>query len=394
MWFFDDLSWVHDAEEQDRANGITSYQVQIDPDAWLDGIPADPHRVPAIPLEALTGWPFLVSATGSLISGPTGGGRSMLVHACGYDAARGGVPVAYLGHEISPDEFDARTGLIADTRGDILTGPVERLRYLDLTDTMKRAWHDPDAWAIGVAKRYQVVIIDPVSAVGTALELNFDQSNTDYVTFYDRLVQPLLKHGVTVVLVDNIGHADDAKNRAKGASAKTDRADLAFACKHAGDGLLIKATKVRQSRAPFKRGQEWTFGRDSQRVELWTGQAAPAHTRRPRGYPTIYMRRVSDTLAAATGPLSLNSVRARTTGKTEHKDAGVRALEAEGYIRNDGDGYRLLRPYRDPSEDGDRDPATPDDPRATPPATPTLGGSTTPRDPPPTKVGSGSHHSA
>jgi hypothetical protein len=34
------------------------------------------------------------------------------------------------------------------------------------------------------------VVIDPVSAVASAPDLDFDKSNDDWVRFYDRLVQP------------------------------------------------------------------------------------------------------------------------------------------------------------------------------------------------------------
>ena len=56
----------------------------------------DPAAVAAEPLPSLHGFPFLHAGAGVLMSGPTGGGRSSLVQACGYDAARRGVPVAYL----------------------------------------------------------------------------------------------------------------------------------------------------------------------------------------------------------------------------------------------------------------------------------------------------------
>ena len=59
-----------------------------------------------------------------------------------------------------------------------------------------------------------------------ALSLDFDKSNDDWVRFFDRLIQPVTAAGVTTLLIDNVGHSEEAKRRAKGASAKSDRADL------------------------------------------------------------------------------------------------------------------------------------------------------------------------
>ncbi|MBA2238724.1 MAG: AAA family ATPase, partial [Lysobacter sp.] len=196
-------------------------------------------------------FPFLVPGAGAIIAGPTGGGRSSLVQACAYDAASLGVRVAYLGSEVTQEEFSARAAILAGKRADNVDDDLRerlaRVRYLDLTSTTVEAWRSPDRWVRDVVDRFDVVILDPLSSVAAALDLDFDTSNADFVAFYARLVQPLVTAGVAVPLLDNIGHDAEARNRPKGASAKRDCVDLEFAAKLQADpaGLLVTATKVR-----------------------------------------------------------------------------------------------------------------------------------------------------
>ncbi len=241
---------------------------------WLDGEPMDPAATPAERLPALAGFPFMAAGSCALIVGPTGGGRSSLIEACIYDAALAGKRCAYLGHEVTADEFNARAALIADRRGDEPHGCdlallAANARYLDLSTVMVKAWDEPTAWIEGVVNAYDLVAIDPLSAVASALDSDFDNSNREFVTFYDRLIQPLTARGVAVALIDNVGHAEDARGRAKGASAKQDKPDLTFACRlHSNPtALAVKATKVRSVRAPHSRDEEWLFVERTQRVE-------------------------------------------------------------------------------------------------------------------------------
>jgi hypothetical protein len=77
-----------------------------------------------------------------------------------------------LGHEVTPEEFHARTGVLAGMRRDHvddgLIAALVPLRYLDLTNTIQRAWEDPEAWVSGIVARYQVAFIDPPGAVRTS----------------------------------------------------------------------------------------------------------------------------------------------------------------------------------------------------------------------------------
>ena len=270
----------------------------VDHDAWLEGVATDPSRVSAEPLPAVLGFPFAYAGAAVLFVGPTGGGRSSLIQAGLYDAARAGVASAYLGCEVVEEEWNARTQWLAEYVGDTVNGQLREqlaaIRYLDLAPTIARAWKQPERWAAGVASRYPILGIDPLSAVGSALGLDFDKANAEVVQFFDRLIMPLTRQGVTVLIADNIGHAADAKTRAKGGSAKGDRADVVVSCARSSNpvGLILKAEKVRSIRAPFRRADEWLFTRDEQVIERRTRKATGETTSAPFR-PTAIMEKVS-----------------------------------------------------------------------------------------------------
>lgn len=318
---------------------------------WLTGAPMDPLAVPPEPLPPLAGFPFLHEATAAVVSGPTGGGRSALVQACSYDAARAGLRVAYLGSEVTEAEFNARAGDLARRRGDLVDAELQALlanvRYLDLASVLVAAWDDPAVWVQGVVGLFDVVLMDPLSSVASTLGFDFDNSNAEFVRFYDRIVQPIVGAGVTVVMLDNVGHAFDAKSRPKGVSAKLDRVDLAFSCKRRAqpEALIVKAEKVRSVRAPFTREAQWVFSRDSQRVERIV-DSDPSKPFRP----TTLMQRASVAIEDRSG-IGTNRLRQQIKpARKEHIDLAVDRLIEEGYIRQEPDGQNLrhfsVRPYR------------------------------------------------
>ena len=150
----------------------------------------------------------------AIISGPSGKGRSSVIQACLYDAARQGIRSAYLGSEVTKPEFNARAALLAKKRGDDakqIRTEVAIVRYLDLTNTLAAAWQRSEKWVKGVAGRYDLVVIDPLNDALAATKSKHE--NEDYVTFYMRLVQPLVDAGVAVVILANVGHAEDAQEQ-------------------------------------------------------------------------------------------------------------------------------------------------------------------------------------
>jgi hypothetical protein len=337
--------------------------------SWLEGTPVDPLAEPPEPLPAVPGIPFAYHPASVLITGPTGSGRSALIEALLYDAVRsGGLRAAYLSGEVTQGEANARAGDLADRRGDplddALRGELANLRYLDLASTIERAWQDPQTWADEMQRLYAIVAIDPLSSVASTLGLDFDKSNSDYVDYFDRLVKPLTDRGVLVPQVDNIGHAIEAKARTKGASAKQDKADVVLACSlRAGPALAIKATKVRSVRAPFRRGDCWTFDRDTQRITRDSEHAGGdvAATFRP----TNLMEKVSRAVEAEPG-LTRRALRTAVKGsRHDAKELALELLIAEHYIAQRENGkwptHHSTWPFREQDDTGPQ--VAPDWPR-------------------------------
>ena len=155
-----------------------------------------------------------------------------------------------------------------------LRADLARVRYLALASVVAHARRPAGRVGARRPASFDVVLIDPLSSVASTLGLDFDRSNGDYVAVYDRLVQPLVTAGLLVVLLENIGHAIEAKNRAKGASAKSDRADLTFSCKlvtRPVPAMILTAQKV----AAFAQGFSVTH-----RGSSTTRPCVPSGTRR------------------------------------------------------------------------------------------------------------------
>lgn len=311
----------------------------------------DPTATPPEPVPALPGFPFLPPATCAILVGPTGSGRSSAVEACAYDAAKAGLRIAYGGSEVTQYEFDARAAHLAHVRGDEidddLRAALARVRYLDIAGVIARAWDEPAAFVEGISSSYDVVILDPLSAVESATGLNFEQRNSDFVRFYDVLVQPCIKRGVSFVLPDNVGHAIEARNRAKGASAKQDRADLTLSCRPVPNGLAIRVGKVRSIRSGLRHGDEWVFIRDTQTIERSASEPTAADD---DFKPTVLMARVSKFVEANPGA-SQNAVKAGVKGRDKYVERSLRLLVEEGYVdrRTKGQTSRhySIRPFQD-----------------------------------------------
>ena len=171
------------------------------------------------------------------------------------------------------------------------------------------------------------------------------------------LVQPLAAAGVAVVMLDNIGHAIEARNRAKGASAKEDVADLTFACKLRAQpvGLVITAKKVRSVRAAHRRGDSWMFDRETQRIERSESEQHAAQEAAFR--PTVLMERVSRAIEAEPG-LTRRALRTAVKGKHDVKELALEMLIADGYVEQRHEGqwprHHSTRPFRAETATGPR----------------------------------------
>lgn len=309
--------------------------------AWLEGTPMDPAAIPAEPLPALAGCPFLYPGAAALVTGPTGAGRSFMMQACLFDAAQAGLRCAYLGSEVTVEEFNARATELARVREQEITEDLRAacglVRYLEIFDVVPRAWAHPQEWAAGMRHHYDVMAIDPLSAIGSALELNFDGSNAEFASFFDRLVRPLTgSGGLAVTMLENVGHALDARERAKGASAKQDRADLVLSCKllSSPPALSVRLTKVRAVRAPFRRGDEWIIRRDSQRIERHRADRDGMLSERAATLVEPVFEFVYENPAT-----SKRALRDAIKGRNEHVDAALAVLVEEERVTRNADGY-------------------------------------------------------
>jgi hypothetical protein len=320
---------------------------------WLKGEPVDPLAEAPEPLPIPAGVPFAHEGAAVLISAPTGSGKSYLVEAGLIDSALAGVPCAFLSGETTLAECNARAADIATRRGEALTDDMRErlashLRYLDLGTVIRAAWADPERWVEEITQRYTIIGLDPLSAVASALDLDFDKSNAEYVLFHDRLVKPVVDRGLIVLAVDNIGHAFDARGRAKGVSAKQDKADVVISCAPRAQpaALMLKAVKVRSVRAPFQRGDTWTFDRETLHVRVVHDDAGGEAFK-----PTGLMERVSRALEEEPG-LSRNGVRSAVKGKASYVDLALELLVAEGFVNAERDGqskrHHVVKPYRVP----------------------------------------------
>jgi hypothetical protein len=320
----------------------------------FSGLPMDPAAEPAERLPSLPGIPFLYRGMGAVIAGPTGGGRSSLIQACLYDGVKAGLRCAYLGSEVTYAEFNARAAILAGLRGDIINDELRAtladVRYLELAQSINVAWQDPETWTASIAAAYDIVVIDPLSTVSSALGLDFDKGNNDFVRFYDKLIQPVVSAGIAVPMFDNVGHAAEAKKRAAGASAKGWKPDLSFWCKplSSPDGLIITAEKVRSVRAGHVHGDQWASYRDTQLIAQLEHDTHIDHGGGTADFrPTSLMERSSRAIEDTPG-LGKRSVRTTVGGNAKAGWLALDLLIAEGFVevRESGEQKQALHPIK------------------------------------------------
>ena len=147
-------------------------------------------------------------------------------------------------------------------------------------------------------------------------------------------------------MLDNIGHASDAAKRAKGVSAKSDRADLTLTCESAPGGLIVRTRKVRSVRAATRFGDVWLFHKDDQTLER---QHADGFK------PTTIMDHVCRLIENEPG-ITTTAILGGIKSKREHVSTAIRELVDADRIRKVMDG-RTATYY--PLEDSDAFPQVP-----------------------------------
>jgi hypothetical protein len=140
---------------------------------------------------------------------------------------------------------------------------------------------------------------------------------------------------------------------------------------HQPVGLVLRANKIRTVRAAFQSGDEWVFGRDSQRLERRTTSSTRVES---KFRPTVIMGRISRLVESEPG-IATAAIR-RVKGRSEAVDLGLRLLIDEAYIecRDDGPAHRHypLRPFAEDSDTAACPDRAPSDPPTMPPHAPDV----------------------
>jgi hypothetical protein len=161
------------------------------------------------------------------------------------DVIVAGGTVAVLDRENGADESARRLRDVLDARGadDALKERArEHYRYY-AWPPLRLDWADDPAYVDAFAD-VDLVVFDSSRSHLTPLRLK-EESSDDYSAFTTALVDPLMRAGVTVIVLDNTGHAE--KERARGTSAKEDLCDVAFTMK-----VLSAFSSARQGRVELR----------------------------------------------------------------------------------------------------------------------------------------------
>jgi hypothetical protein len=269
------------ADEQKSDEGLAVLR------ALLGALRVDVRAATLDPLGSLPGLPFMLPGSTALLAAPEGAGKSQLAQVAAYDVALAGGRVLYVAGEVTLAEFTTRGRRISEARddGELTDAAValwhERIAYVDIYDVLPVISRHAAAWPI-VCADFDLIVLDAVSDAGAALGLKFARDNDDWNAFFQGFVQPC-QGRVALLMLDNIGHAEDAHDRALGASAKGHKVDIRLWGKRREEplSLVITCAKVRHTNAPFERGARWVAypdaytaasAYDGEQVELEGGE--------------------------------------------------------------------------------------------------------------------------
>lgn len=297
------------------------------------------------------GDPWLLVGKRYLLYAPAGLGKSLLALVIAVDVVAAGGTVAILDVENGADEYARRLSDVLDARdGEQLADACsERLRYFEWP-AVRVTW-GAEEW-VEAHDGADLAIFDSSRLVLSQAGLAED-SNDDYAQFVNGLLIPLARAGVTTIVLDNTGHEE--RDRARGASAKADLNEVAYAVKSGEEFDRDRAGHLRLVR----RRTRFADLPGELQIPLGGGTYGPAVEAAPAGdsdafRPTGLMERASKAIEDNPG-LNRTELLTLVGGKRKYAAAALGLLVGEGNVRTEQDGREKRHysetPYRE-ADDG------------------------------------------
>lgn len=300
------------------------------------------------PYQVEPGLPFLATGKASSMAAETKSGKSLTVLLGAIDAALAGRRVVILDRENGTDEYAGRFHSIIAGRGlspEQRATVSEHLSYVPFPEVP----FDGDEDAFEFLREHDVAVFDSARTFLAPMGLAEDSSD-DYATFMNVMIEPLRAAGVTVCVLDNVGHEN--KTRARGASGKRDLVDVALVMKQVEPFSELTRGRIEVSIDVSRLGRHvgpWTVELGGGHYgEIVGGHGEPVKAKMPFR-PTLLMERMSRAIERTPG-MTTRAVREAVDGKNDTKDAARRLLIEEGFVEVEAKGQTLLhrsvRPYR------------------------------------------------
>lgn len=312
-------------------------------------------------LPVADGTPLLYPGKSHVFIGEPGRGKSMLGQYLLVQEAVAKRACLFIDLEKSFDAFRERIRALGATKEH-----AQHIGYWRLTRgitprAMERIIAFCATWGV------QCVVID---SVGRALSrAGLEENSNDHVrAWYDQVVEPLLRAGLTVVLIDHYrkpdgggrgGSPSTASRYAKGAGAKMDVIDgaaygvqtiAAFSRAKAGSAKVLVAKDNNGTRAEDETAAEMhVTPHDDGTITLELRK--PVDSVGPDGEfrPTHLMGRLSDALVEAGAAVARTALLNSVEGRTEYLTKALNSLIADGFAKQEKVGrsemVSLIKPY-------------------------------------------------
>lgn len=295
------------------------------------------------------GEPWLLAGKRYLMPAPTGDGKSLVGLVICVGCVHAGGTAAILDVENGADEYarrleDVLVGRDGSADGALAEACSERLRYYEWP-RLSVKW-EPEDWVAALASP-DLTVFDSSRLLLSSTGLDED-SNDDYARFASALLVPLSTAGVTTLTLDNTGH--EAKDRARGASAKADLNEATYVVKQGKtfDRDVAGHVKLTRKRSRFTDLPQQLY------VPLGGGTYGPVTAEVPvEQMPTDAMEHVSLHLEKKT-PLSRTKIYEVVGAREKTVKWAIECLEKLGHIRTDPGGQgkpilqHFIKPYRAP----------------------------------------------